>query len=411
MGAPLPHPVPTAVIATVPAPPSRWWTCALLSALVLVCNADRQVLGLLAPMLKDAFAWDDRDYGHLVTAFTCAYACALIPIGRCVDRLGARLALAGTMVLWTCAGVVNACAGGFAAFLAGRVTLGAAEAGVFPTAVKVVTERFPARERALASGIFNSGAMVAAVAAPLVVPPVAAWLGWRCLYAALVASALLWTVAWWRLPRHGAVAPPPATVPWRTVLRSRGTWAFVVGKLLSDPVWFFLLFWLPSFLHQRHGLEPADAALPVAMVYGLAAVGSIAGGWATTLLAPLGGGTVRARRLVLLACACLALPVMAADASDTLWPAVLVVAMAAAAHAGWMANLYALAAESVPAGAIGAVTAIGTMAGAVGAMLMAQSVGRWLHAGAGYGPFFLIAGGSYLAAWFFILLITRRSMP
>lgn len=404
MGAPLPSTVTPTTVSTTTASPSRWRTCALLFVLVLVCNADRQVLGLLAPLLCDTFAWDQRDYGHLVTAFTCAYACALIPVGRLVDRVGTRFALAGTMVLWACAGVVNACAGGFAAFLAGRLTLGAAEAGVFPTAVKVVTERFPARERALASGIFNSGAMIAAVAAPWVVLPATTWLGWRSLYVALAALALLWAAAWWFLPRPAAT-PRLAALPWRTVLRCRGTWTFVAGKLLADPVWFFLLFWLPDFLHRRHGLEPADAALPVATVYGIAAVGSIAGGWATALLAPFDGGTGRARHLVLLGCAVLALPVTTADAASSPWLAVLVVAAAAAAHAGWTANLYALAAGSVPAGAIGAVTAIGTMAGAVGAMVMAQCVGRLLHAGLGHGPIFLVAGCAYLIAWIIIILI------
>ncbi|OFW05114.1 MAG: hypothetical protein A3H96_06250 [Acidobacteria bacterium RIFCSPLOWO2_02_FULL_67_36] len=420
----------------------RWVICALLFFAATINYVDRQVISILKPTLQAEFGWSEIDYGDIIFTFQLAYACGLLLAGRMMDWLGAKRGFAIAIVVWSIAAMAHAEAAvfgpGFAAMLAivgltysgsvagfmfARLALGVGESGNFPAAIKVVAEWFPKRERALATGIFNSGTNVGVLLAAFIVPVVTLHFGWYWAFIATGALGFVWLLLW--LPwyghpeshaRVGAAElayirsdPPDAAVriPWRALLPHRQTWAFAIAKFLTDPIWWLYLFWIPDFLHRNYGINLSTIGPPLVAIYLAADVGSIGGGWLSSALIKRGWTVNRGRKTAMLVCALAVVPIPLASHATNLWFAVLLVSIAAAAHQGWSANLFTLVSDTFPRQAVGSVVGLGGTAGAIGGMLIAKVTGHILEATGSYVPVFIIAASAYLVA----LAIVQALMP
>ena len=407
----------------------RWTVVALLFVATTINYVDRQVLGILAPTLQRELHWSETDYGDVVSWFSLAYAFGFLGAGRLLDRVGVKRGLAAAVVAWSVAAIGHAFATTAAGFSFARAMLGLGESAIFPGSIKTVAEWFPKRERALAAGLFNAGTNTGAILTPLIVPGIALMWGWRWAFVLTGALGLIWLLLWIPLYRdpdaHPAVSaaelahirsdPPDATlssVPWLRLISYRQTWAFAVGKLLADPVWWFYLYWLPKFLDAKYGIKLSGVAAPLIVIYLIADVGSIGGGWLSSALIKRGWTVNRARKATMLAMALLIVPTAFAPSANTMWTAVLIVAVAAAAHQAWSANVYTLASDMFPRSAVGSVVGIGAFAGAMGGVVFQRAVGRVLDAnGHNYAPIFAICGSAYVVAWVIIHLIAPRLEP
>jgi ACS family hexuronate transporter-like MFS transporter len=406
----------------------RYSVCALLFCAASINYVDRQVLGVLKGSLGHELGWSETDYGNIVTAFQGAYALGMLLMGRLMDALGTRRGLLFAVLGWSLAAMSHALAGSAAAFSAARFALGLSEAGLFPGAVKTVSEWFPRKERALAIGIFNSGTNVGAILCPLAVPLIAAAWGFRAAFLLTGLLGLLWLAAWsvwYRAPgeqprlgeaerRHiqsdAAQREPPASSS-ATLFRLRETWAIAGAKFLTDPVWWLYLFWIPDFLQKRHGLQLLQVGAPLVAIYLMSDVGSVLGGYVSSALMRRGVPVNRARKVTLLGAALCVLPIALAAQVSSLWVAVALVGLATAAHQAFSANLFALSSDLFPAGAVGSVVGAGGMAGAVGGMLLAQVAGRLLDVTHSYAPLFLFPPLAYLAALGLIHALSPRLLP
>ena len=406
----------------------RWRICALLLAATTINYIDRQVLGVLAPFLQERMAWSEIDYGHIVSAFQAAYALGLLCAGAVIDRFGTRIGYALAMGMWSVAAMSHALAVGVAGFAAARFALGLGEAGNFPAAIKTVAEWFPRRERALAAGIFNSGSNIGAIVAPLFVPLVAARWGWQAAFLCTGALSALWLIIWlrwYRRPeqhpalsatelafiRDDAPPPPAARARWLELLAHRQTWAVAAAKFITDPIWWFFLFWLPKFLHSEYGLSLLGIGPPLIVIFVAADVGSIGGGWLAGRLIRRGWSVNRARKSAMLLCAFAVVPIVFAAKADNLWLAVALIGLAAAAHQGWSANVFTLASDMFPNHAVASVVGIGGFAGAVGGMLIANVIGFLLQTTGSYVPVFVLAASAYLCALALVHLLVPRLQP
>lgn len=392
----------------------RWVICALVFLATTVNYVDRQVIGILKTTLQKDLGWTEIDYGNIVFAFQAAYALGLLVVGRVIDRLGTKLGYTLALVFWSLAAMSHAAVRSVAGFSAARFALGLGEAGNFPAAIKSIAEWFPKKERALATGLFNSGSNVGAIVAPLAVPWLTLVYGWQAAFLATGAIGLLWLLAWIPLygspHKHPRVSPeelaliqsdppdPPARVPWRRLLMHRQTWAFAIAKFLTDPIWWLYLFWVPDFLQRNHGLNLTTIGLPLVVIYVVADVGSIGGGWLSSSLLKKGWSVNSARKTALLVCAVSVTPIVFASRAHNLWMAVGLVALAAGAHQGWSANLFTTTSDLFPRKAVGSVVGIGGMAGAIGGMLIAKITGYLLQVTGTYLVVFFIAGSMYLLA-------------
>jgi ACS family hexuronate transporter-like MFS transporter len=376
---------------------------------------DRQVLGILAPTLQRALNWSEADYGDIVSWFSFAYAFGFLAAGRVIDLIGVRRGLGSAVVAWSAAAIGHAFAKTVAGFSLARALLGVSESAIFPGSIKAVAEWFPQRERALATGIFNAGTNTGAILTPLLVPWIALKWGWQWAFIATGTLGLLWLAVWIPLYRDvgggvNTVANP--SVRWTRLFTYRQTWAFVVGKLLADPVWWFYLYWLPKFLDAKYGVKLAQVAAPIIVVYLIADAGSVGGGWISSALIKRGWTVNRARKTTMLAMALLIVPTTLAGRAPTMWTAVLIVAVAAAAHQAWSANVYTLASDMFPKFAVGSVVGIGAFAGAMGGVLFQRITGRVLQAnGSDYTPIFVVCGLAYVMAWAIIQLLAPRLEP
>ena len=402
----------------------RWSICALLFFATTINYLDRQVLGVLAPLLQKQIGWNESQYGDIVTAFQTAYAIGLLLAGGFIDRVGIRIGYAVALGVWSLATMGHALVRSVPGFATARFALGIGEAGNFPAAVKTVAEWFPRKERALATGIFNSGTNVGATVAPLAVPWIAIHLGWQWAFIATGALGVTWLIAWLSVYRRPQEHPmvsvaelsyinsdPPEQVskaPWRMLLAHRQTWAILIGKLITDPTWWFLLFWLPKFFNTEHGLSITEFGLPLVVIYNAATVGSIVGGWLPKKFLSLGWPLNRARKTAMLICATAAVPIVFAATVHSLWGAVGIISLAAAAHQGWSANIYTLASDMFPRCAVGSVVGIAGFGGAIGGAAAAKAIGHILQIGLGYAPVFAIAGCTYLAALLILQLMAPR---
>jgi ACS family hexuronate transporter-like MFS transporter len=405
----------------------RWRICAFLLAATTINYVDRQVLGVLAPELQRTFAWSEVEYGYIVTAFQAAYAIGLVGAGAVIDRLGTRLGYALAIGLWSLAAMSHALVGSVMGFALARFALGLGEAGNFPAALKTVAEWFPRRERAFATGIFNSGSNIGAILAPLTVPIVAVSFGWQAAFLITGLLSVTWIVLWlvvYRAPeQHRGVSsaelalirsdpPEPTTrVPWRTLLRHRQTWAFLIAKFMTDPIWWFFLFWLPKFLNTEYGLSLLGLGPPLVAIYIMADIGSIGGGWLAGRLIHRGWTTNRARKTAMLICALAVVPVVLTVNVENVWLAVALLGLATAGHQGWSANLFTLPSDMFPRRTVASVVGIGGFGGAVGGMCIATFTGFLLERTGSYVPVFLMAGSAYLLALLAVHLLTPRLEP
>ena len=418
-----------------PSPQSRsyrWTICALLFAVTTINYMDRQVLSILAPTLQRELSWSESQYASVVYSFTLVYAFGFLIAGRWLDRVGVRRGFATAVVVWSVAAIGHALARTTAAFSAARALLGLGESANFPGAIKSVGEWFPKEERALATGIFNAGTNTGAILTPLIVPWIALTWGWRWAFVATGSLGFLWLFVWLALyrppdvhtlkgvlgeslPLKGSAVPsPPLRVGtrWVDLLTYRQTWAVVAGKFLADPVWWFYLYWLPKFLDATYGIKLAQVALPLITVYVIADVGSIGGGWLSSSFLKRGWTVNRARKTAMLLMALAIVPTALAPRAGSMWTAVLIVALAAAAHQGWSANVYTLASDMFPPSTVASVSGIGGFAGAMGGVLFQWLTGRILDAtGGNYASIFAVCGFAYITAWTIIHLLAPRLEP
>jgi ACS family hexuronate transporter-like MFS transporter len=417
----------SAAVVEAPRTNYRWRICALLFLATTVNYMDRQVLGLLAPDLQRIVGWNEIQYGYIVTVFKAAYAIGLLLAGRLMDRLGTKVGYALCVGVWSLAAMGHALASTVFGFGFARFMLGLGEAGNFPAAIKTVAEWFPKKERALATGLFNSGSNVGAIVAPLTVPWIAIHLGWRWAFLFTSLFSATWLVLWLTIYRrpdnqsgisaaelqyiHSDPREATGRVSWSRLLPHRQTWAFVIGKFLTDPVWWFFLFWLPKFFNSRYGLSLGELAPPLVVIYVMSDVGSIAGGWLSSHLIKRGWTVNRARKTTMLVCALMVVPIIFAADLANVWMAVALVSLATAAHQGWSANIFTFASDTFPQGAVGSVVGIGGFGGAVGGMCIASFTGFVLQWTGSYRPMFLIAGSVYLIALLIMHLLNPRHEP
>jgi ACS family hexuronate transporter-like MFS transporter len=401
--------------------------CGLLFFATTVNYMDRQVIGLLKPTLQLQFGWTEVGYSNIVLAFQFAYGAGLLFIGKLIDRLGTRKGFSLAVFVWSAAAMAHAAASSLFQFAVARFSLGLGEAGSFPAAVKAVAEWFPKRERALATGLFNSGSNIGAIVTPLVVPWITYRFGWRMAFIATGALGLVWILCWlavYRRPEEDKLVSaaelayiqsdreePGATIPLGTLIRLRPAWAVALGKFFTDPIWFVYLFWMPDFLSRNLGLNLRGMALPLFVIYSGACVGSIGGGWLSSSLLKRGWTLNTSRKTALLVCALAATPIMIAAHTKDAWLAVWLIALAAGAHQGWSANIYTLASDMFPRSAVGSVVGFGTMAGAISGMFIAKAVGYILQRTGSYLPVFMMAGLAYLVAFGFVQAMAPQLKP
>lgn len=411
----------------------RWTVVVLLFFATTINYLDRQVIGLLKPTLEKAFSWTETDYGHVVMAFSAAYAVGLLIFGRVIDRIGTKLGYTISVIVWSIAAIGHALARSTFGFGVARASLGLGEAGNFPAAIKAVAEWFPKKERALATGIFNSGANIGAVVAPIMVPWILGVWGWQEAFIITGAIGFVWLIFWWlfyEIPSRSKklqvaefqyihsddpeLSDGDATpVNWLKLFSIRQTWAFIFGKLLTDPIWWFFLFWLPSYFSSTFLIDLKKPSLELVAVYTATTIGSIGGGYLSGYFMRLGWPVFRARKTAMLIFALCVLPIILARYATNVWTAVGLIGLAAAAHQAWSANIFTTASDMFPKKAVSSIVGIGGMAGAVGGILFPMLVG-WLldtyktagDISAGYNILFLICGCAYLLAWGIMHLFT-----
>ena len=394
----------------------RWYICGLLFFATTINYIDRQVLGLLKPVISRDLHWTEADFGWIISAFQAAYAIMMPVAGRLVDWIGPKRGYAIAVVFWSLAAMSHSLARSAVQFAMARFALGLGESANFPAALRTVADWFPQQERALATGIFNSGTNIGALVAPMVIPWITVRYGWRPAFLFTSGLVLIWLALWFTGYRHqpGAVASadgkPAARLPYLSLLSERRTWAYLVGKFLTDPVWWFYLYWLPGFLVKNYGLNIAAMGAPLVAVYLLADVGSVAGGWLSSSLLKRGLTANRARKIAMFVCAVAVTGVMFVPfTSGNLWLAVGLIGLAAGAHQGWSANLFTLPSDLFPAEAVGSVVGLGGLGGAISGALVAPMVGYWLDfSHDAYGPLFVVAGSMYLIALALIHLMVPK---
>ncbi|WP_234734856.1 MFS transporter [Tellurirhabdus bombi] len=413
----------------------RWTIVALLFFATTINYLDRQVIGLLKPALEVEFDWTETDYSRIVMAFSASYAIGLLLFGRVIDRIGTKMGYIISIIVWSIAAILHAAVNSTFGFGVVRALLGLGEAGNFPAAIKSVAEWFPKKERALATGIFNSGANIGAVVAPVMVPWILGAYGWEEAFIITGAIGFIWLIFWWifyevpaRQPRvtkeefayihsdnepEAAAGEPP--ISWGRLFGIRQTWAFIMGKFLTDPIWWFFLFWLPSYFSTTFNLDLKKPSLPLVVVYTATTIGSIGGGYLSGYFIKLGWPVFRARKTAMFIFALAVMPIMAAQFATNIWEAVALISLAAAAHQAWSANIFTTASDMFPKRAVSSVVGIGGMAGSIGGLLFPILVG-WLldtykaagNITGGYNVLFVICGCAYLLGWGMMHLFAPR---
>ncbi len=417
----------------------RWTICALLFFATTINYLDRAVISLVKEYLDAEFNWTKTDYANVTVAFQLSYALAMVFVGRVIDWLGTKKGYALSLVAWSAAAMSHFFVGSNFGFILARIGLGATESGNFPAAIKSVSEWFPRKERAFATGILNSGTNVGAIIAPLIVPFIALAYGWRMTFLIIGASGLVWLIFWFwlyetpdRQKRLGKAehdyihsdadeqpggATNTAKVPWQKMLGFRQTWAFALGKFMTDGIWWFYLFWLPDFLKEQYGLSKTELALPVATVYIIATFGSVFGGWLPMNFIRKGWSVFKARKTSMLIYACCALPVVFAQVlgESGVWYAICIIGLGAAAHQAWSANIYTTVSDMFPKKTVAFIIGFGGMMGTLGSVLISKLAGYLFdhykglgHIETGYYIMFIISGLAYVAAWGAMHLLTPR---
>jgi MFS transporter, ACS family, hexuronate transporter len=415
----------------------RWSICAMLFVATTINYMDRQVIGLLKstlqlPLGHGGIGMSELSYGYVVDAFQVAYAVGVLLAGYFVDKVGTRIGYMVIMAIWSLSAMGHSLANSVFQFGIARFCLGIGESGNFPAAIKTVSEWFPQSERSLATGIFNSGANVGAIIAPLLIPIVCASFGWHAAFLVTGVFSMSWIALWFVFYRKPTEHPrltkgelnyinsdsiltePSAQlkgvnkdgkVPWIKLIGFRQTWAFAIGKFLTDPIWWFYLFWLPGYLASRYNLDLKHVGLPLIVVYNATTIGSIGGGWLPAPFMKMGMSASKARLAAMFICACCVVPVFFINYTNSVWAAVALLSLAAAAHQGWSANIFTTVSDMFPRSAVGSVTGIGAMAGSLGGVLLATSTGYILQVTHSYFVLFAIAASAYMIAYFAMILL------
>jgi len=386
---------------------------------------DRQVIGLLKPILQVQLGWTENDYADIVLVFTAAYGIGSLVVGKLIDGLGTRAGFSLAVLFWSISAMAHAAAGSVLQFAAARFSLGIGESGSFPASIKAIAEWFPKKERAIATGIFNSGTNVGAIVTPALVTWILRRLNWQMAFIVTGGLGLFWIVAWlafYRRPEESTLVSPgelafirsdskepaAAAVSWTALAALRQAWAIGLGKFFTDPIWWVYLFWIPDFLSRNLKLDLAGMRLPLLVIYSGASVGSIGGGWISSGLLKRGWSVHASRKTAMLICAIAVTPIMLAARTQNAWFAIGLVAIAAGAHQGWSANIYTLASDMFPRSAVGSVVGFGTFMGTIGGMGIAKIVGFVLQRTGSYVPVFVIAGSAYLVALGFVQVLAPR---
>jgi MFS transporter, ACS family, hexuronate transporter len=388
----------------------RWTVCAMLFLATSINYMDRQVIAILKPTLEHSIGLTEVNYGYVVDAFQIAYAIGLLGAGRLIDKLGTRIGYMLIMAEWSLSAMSHALASTALEFGFARFFLGLGESGNFPAALKTVAEWFPEKERSLATGIFNSGANIGAILAPLIVPWITLRYGWHAAFLTTGFFSALW-ILWWsrcyRKPllqsqREGKdihegeiAADTSSSVPLRKLLTFRQTWAYTVAKFLTDPIWYFYMFWLPSYFSAKFNLDLSHLGLPLIIVYNFSAVGSIGGGWLPAVFRKAGLSHVKSRLSAMLLCAILVMPIYAAGNVKSVWVAIALISLATGAHQGWSANLFTTPSDMFPQSVVGSIVGTGGMIGAIGGALFAFFAGHVLQLTHSYRILFVMAACAY----------------
>lgn len=420
----------------------RWTICSLVFFATTINYLDRQVISLLKPTLEKEFNWSESDYSNIVVAFQFAYAIGMVSVGRLIDKIGTKLGYALTLIFWSIASILHALATGTLSFMIYRAFLGLTEAGNFPAGIKTMAEWFPQKERAYATGIFNSGTNVGAIIAPIIVPWLAINYSWQIAFIATGAIGFIWLVFWFLLydvpSKHKKLSKAEfdfihsdtikedvhkthKKVSWPDIIKYKQAWTYILGKFFTDGIWWFMLFWTPAFLKAQYGLEGMQVSIPVATVYTMAGIASILGGWLPMwFVKSKNWSIVRARKTSMLIYAAFPLLVIFAQAAGTynMWYAVIIIGIAASAHQAWSANLYTTVSDMFPKHLVATVIGTGGMVGSLGGMLVAKVAGILFdhykalgHIQTGYYIMFIISGLAYLVAWFIMFKILVPTMP
>ncbi len=413
----------------------RWLIVSLLFFATTINYIDRQIIGLLKPILEKEFSWSETDFARIVMAFQAAYAVGLLLAGRLIDRTGTRIGYAISIVVWSIAGMLHAVARSVTGFSIARIGLGLGEAGNYPAAVKAVAEWFPKNERGLATGLFNAGTSVGVVLALIIVPWILNNYGWQEVFWITGALGFIWLIFWliyFQVPakqkrlskeeynliisgQDTVVSTEKVKIKWFRLFTFRQTWAYITGKALIDPIYWFFLFWLPSYFASTFSLDLKKPSLQLMTIYAATTIGSIAGGYLSSALIRRGWPVMKARKFALLLFALAELSVLVVQFAPSAWAAVALISFAVAIHQAWATNIFTIASDLFPSEAVSSVVGIGGMAGAIGGILFPMLVGSLLdtykasgNVTAGYNILFTVCGLTYLVTIAIIHLLTRR---
>ena len=409
----------------------RWYILALLFVATTLLYIDRAALGIMAPYLQEQIGWTEKQYGYITSSFMIGYAICFLIMGRIIDRVGSRKGYAVSMALWSVAQLAHSLVSSWVGFAVSRFALSIGQSGNFPVAIKTVTEWFPKKERALAVGIFNGGANVGTMIAPLVIPVVVVFFdSWRAAFIWTFPIAIIWIVFWMLLyskPEQSKKVnrveldyilsdveeETTEKVSYLKLLRFRATWAIFAGKFIADPIWWFYLFWGAKYLYAKFGLNLSEIGLPFFTIYLVSWCGGIGLGWLSSKLLKQGYNLNRGRKLSMLACAVCALPVMFVPHADNVWAAVALIAVAAGGHCGWSANIFSLMGDVFPKKITASVSGLGGFAGSMGGVVATVLIGSALQkTGAdGYAIPFTVAAFGYFFALAIIQLLLPRIEP
>ncbi len=399
----------------------RWRVVALLFFATTINYIDRQVLGILAPELQELFNWSESDYGFIIMAFQAAYAIGLITMGGILDRIGTRAGYVIAMAVWSLAGMLHAAARSVISFASVRFILGLGQAANFPAAVKSVAEWFPKRERALATGLFNAGSNVGAILTPLIIPVIALKWGWQWAFIGTGALGFIWLFFWipfyqrpelnkrlkkaekdYILENEKEVTDK---IPWVKIIPHRQTIGICLARFVTDPIWWFFLYWLPKFLYSNYGIDLSNIGPPLIIIYLFSIGGSVFGGWLSSVFISKGKSPVAARKLAIFLLALLVIPIFYASKTSSIQLAVILISLAAFAHQGYAANIFTIVSDIYPKNAVGSVTGLAGFSGAIGGLLFSGAAGLILEYTGSYYALFGFASIAYLLCWIFLKLL------
>lgn len=412
----------------------RWVVCSLLFFATTINYLDRQVMGYLKPTLEIEFGWTETDYSHIVMAFTAAYAFGLLIFGRVIDKIGSKLGYTVSITIWSIAAMLHGLVKSTLGFGMVRTLLGLGESGNFPSAVKTVVSWFPKKERALATGFFDSGSNIGAVMAPVIIPWILGFYGWQAAFIITGSIGFIWLILWrifYEVPeKQKRVSAAELdyirsddkdqeetgeNIKWVKLFGMKQTWAFIIGKFFTDPIWYFFMYWLPSYFSSTFHLDLKKPSAPLIIIYTAATVGAIGGGYLSSKLIRKGWPVYKARKIALLVSALAVLPIVATRYADNIWVVVTLLCLAIAGNAAWSANIFTIVSDMMPSKAVSSVIGIGGMAGAIGGVLFPLGVGAILdyykginNLTAGYNILFIFCGLSFLIAWILIHWITPK---